>query len=478
MAELTGQALRTDTLATLAGRGLQLPTYARNGVPGVVHLGLGAFQRAHQALVFDALLRRGDARWGVLGVAMHNPALADALRAQDGLYAVQIASSTGTHWQIGAAVWQTCVAARERSHVVQALSAPGTRWVTLTVTEKGYGDELAQLLVSGLSARFAAGGTGLTIASCDNLSHNGRKLKALCVEAAPSTHPALAAWIDTRCAFPDSMVDRIVPAATAQRQAAAQDALGLIDRAALGTEAFWEWVIERRFVDTSDADALAAVGVTMVDDVEPFEEAKLRMLNGSHSAMACIGAVAGLPVISDCIAQPEVRRFVHGLMTREVGPQLKRPDWTDYRDALIARFANPALQHSVHQIATDSSQKIPQRWVPTALDAISAGHGFDCLAFAAAAWMRYCLGQDENGNTYAISDPMASQTQALAQAHAGDATASVKALGHLTALWGDELPTKPQWIAKITAHLHRIQSTGMLAALGAMAATTSGPTSP
>ena len=462
---MTNSVLSSESLQRLTGRAIHTPNYLRVGATGVVHLGLGAFHRAHQALAFDALLKLGDARWGVLGVAMHSTTLADALKAQDGLYAVQVASRAGTQWQIGGAIWQTCVAARERWQVVQALAAASTRWVTLTVTEKGYGDELAALLVDGLAARYAGGGGGLTIASCDNLSHNGRQLRALCLDTARATNTDLAHWIDTCCAFPSSMVDRIVPAATAQRLSAAQDALGLSDRAALGTEAFWEWVIERCFVDASDADALSSVGVKVVDDVGPFEEAKLRMLNGSHSAMACIGAVAGLPVISDCIAQAAVRAFVHSLMTREVGPQLKRPDWAAYRDALIERFANPSLQHSVHQIATDSSQKIPQRWVPAALDAITAGQPFDRLAFAAAAWMRYSLGRDEQGKAYAISDPLAERTQAFALENAGDAAATVSALGDLSAIWGEHLPANTQWSARVTAHLHRIQTQGMLAAL-------------
>ena len=386
-------------MAGLASHQAQVSDYPRSGPVGVVHLGLGAFHRAHQALVFDALLQRGDARWGVLGVSMRNPAVADALAAQEGLYAVQIASAAGVHWQVSGAIWQTCVAAREPTQVVAALAAPGTRWVTLTVTEKGYGPTLADLLVPGLAARHAAGLGGLTIASCDNLSNNGRRLQALCVNAAQAANPVLADWINTQCAFPNSMVDRIVPATTAERLAAAAEALGVEDRAALGTEAFWEWVIERRFVDDSDGDVLATAGVTVALDVTPFEEAKLRMLNGSHTAMACMGAVAGWPVISDCIAQPAVHQFIHALMTHEVGPQLARPDWPAHRDALLQRFANPALQHSVHQIATDSSQKIPQRWPPSVLVALRSGMPVERLAFAAAAWMRYLRGSDEQGPT-------------------------------------------------------------------------------
>jgi len=463
--------LNTSSLPAIAASGIATPHYDRSGATGVVHLGLGAFHRAHQALVFDALLQRGDARWGVLGVAMRSTALADALASQNSLYAVQVASRTGMHWQVSGAIWQTCVAAREPSRVVQAMAAPATRWVTLTVTEKGYTPELAALLLQGLAARHGAGLGGLTIASCDNLSHNGHQLQALCVEAAQASDPELAQWVNTACAFPNSMVDRIVPAATAQRLAAAKQALGVDDQAALGTEAFWEWVIERRFVDASDGDALAAMGVTVVDDVGPFEEAKLRMLNGSHSAMACMGAVAGLPVIGECITQPAVREFIRGLMTHEVGPQLKRPDWPNYRDALLARFANPALQHSVHQIATDSSQKIPQRWVPSALDAMRAGQTVERLAFASAAWMRYSLGQDERGQTYAISDPMAQQTQALARQHAGDAAATVAALSGLATIWGDALPRNPAWLAQVTSHLNAIQTHGMLAAVAQLSST-------
>jgi fructuronate reductase len=199
--------------------------------------------------------------------------------------------------------------------------------------------------------------------------------------------------------------------------------------------------------------------------VTPFEEAKLRMLNGSHTAMACMGAVAGWPVISDCIAQPEVHRFIHALMTQEVGPQLARPDWLAYRDALLQRFANPALQHSVHQIATDSSQKIPQRWPPSVLGALRSSLPVERLAFAAAAWMRYLRGADENGKRYAMNDPMANELHALALAHAGDATAAVQALGTLAAIWGDALPIDSAWLDRITHWLAQINARGLLRAL-------------
>jgi fructuronate reductase len=460
---IAARPLGTTSLAGLVSRGIAVPAYPRHGPAGVVHLGLGAFHRAHQALVFDQLLAGGDTRWGVLGVAMRQPALADALAAQDGLYSVQLASAHERRWQVSGAIWRTCLATRERQTVVQALAAASTRWVTLTVTEKAYGPELAGLLVEGLAARRAAGCGGLTVASCDNLHHNGRSLQALCVHHARTQDPALAHWIDTVCAFPDSMVDRIVPAGSPAITAQAQEALGVTDRAALRSEVFSEWVIERRFVDATDAGVLASAGVQVVDDVRPYEEAKLRLLNGSHSAMACIGAVAGLPVISDCVGRAEVHQFVHTLMGTDIGPLLQRHDWPAYRDALLARFANPYLQHSVHQIATDSSLKITLRWVPAAVDALHAGRPFSRLAFCAAAWMRYWLGEDEAGNSYSVSDPLAETLRENGRKHKGDPAATFDALGRMPAIWGDVLAHDPAWRAGVIGHLQSIQSHGILA---------------
>jgi fructuronate reductase len=447
---------------------VQWPRYRRADAPmGVVHLGLGAFHRAHQAMAFDALLGRGDPRWGVLGVAMRTTELADALTQQDGLYSVQVASREGLRWQVVGSVLQTCVAAREPERVLAAIAAPDTRWLTLSVTEKAYGPALAALLVRGLAARHAAGLGGLTMASCDNLGDNGRKLQQLCVDFAAPSDPALAQWIVATCTFPNSMVDRIVPAATAQHRDAAAQALGLDDACALGTEGFWEWVIERRFVDASDGDALTAVGVTVVDDVKPFEEAKLRMLNGSHTAIALIGAVLGRATVDDCIKQPAIHRFVHGLMTGMVMPHLQRPGLPAYRDALLARFANPQLHHSVHQIATDSSLKIPLRWQATVLAQRAAGGAIEPLALATAVWMRYLRGADERGQAYAISDPLTASLQATAQQHSGDVAGTVQALLAIRSVWGDVLPYDARWTARVAYWLQSVTQHGVAASLEA-----------
>lgn len=445
---------------------LALPRHDRaQAATGVVHLGLGAFHRAHQAIVFDALLAGGDARWGVLGVAMRSTELADALVRQDGLYTLQIASAAGRHWQIAGAIQQTCVAAREPEQVIAAIAAPATRWVTLTVTEKAYGPDLAALLVKGLAARQAASLGGLTVASCDNLTGNGDKLRALCVGAAQDTDGPLAAWIAAHCVFPNSMVDRIVPAATAQHCADAAEVTGLDDACALGTEGFWEWVIEDRFVDPADGALLASAGVTVVHDVLPFEQAKLCMLNGSHTAIAMLGAVMGLPTVSDCVANADIHRFVSGLMTGVMMPQLTRPGLPAYRDALLARFANPDLRHKVHQIASDSSLKIPLRWLGTITARLAAGRQVEPLAFASAVWMRYLLAEDDAGQPYTISDPMAATLQAIAQQHRSDAAATVQALTALPSIWGDALQADTRWTLRVTFWLQRIQTLGVALAL-------------
>ena len=435
----------------LVSKSVHTPAYSPTSAqPGVVHLGLGAFHRAHQAMVFDQLLREGDMRWGIHGVGMTQPGLVNKLRAQDGLYAVRVAGANGIEWHVPGALWQTSVATTERQHVLNAIAAPSTRWITLTVTEKGYTPALAQLLIDGLRLRHAAGQAGLTIASCDNLQGNGHKLKAILHATASSQDAELMTWIDARCAFPCSMVDRIVPAATDEVAAAAKEALGMQDECALSTETFWEWVIEDNFVDPSDAALLSRCGVRVTSQVHSYEEAKLRMLNGSHSAMALMGAITGRAHIADCIGSDHIQEFVHRLMTQEVAPHLSRADWADYRDALIQRFGNPYLKHSVHQIATDSSQKIPQRWPPSVLGQMAKGQSFEHHALAAAVFLRYTLAKDEQGKAYALNDPQAESLMAIGANQATEPHACVRALLAREDLWGKELAASEAWLDRVS----------------------------
>ena len=450
---MSAPRLSLATRPRWAPRVQQAPDYDRSGAPGVVHLGLGAFHRAHQAMVFDRLLAAGDSRWGVHGVGMTQPALVDALRAQDGLYAVRVADHQGSHWQVPGALWALNVAATEREAVVRAIGAPSTRWVSVTVTEKGYTPALAQLLLDGLRLRWQNHLPGLTIASCDNLQANGRKLQALVL--AEATDAALRDWIESHCAFPCSMVDRIVPATSDTVRSSVVDELGVQDPSALAVEAFWEWVIEDRFADPADGTLLAAQGVRVTPEVHVYEDAKLRMLNGSHTSMALIGAVTGRPFIADCIGAPHIRRFVRGLMTHEVAPHLLRRDWADYRDALIERFANPHLRHSVHQIATDSSLKIPLRWVPSIEAQLAQGSSVEHHALAVAVWLRHGLAMDEHGQAYTVNDPQAAWLLANAQAQRDAPASSLQALLDRSDFWGSTLPANTHWRSRV-AHWHRV----------------------
>jgi fructuronate reductase len=449
-------------------------------ITGVVHLGLGAFHRAHQACVFDQLIQQGDKRWGVFGVAMHNPDVLAALKTQGWQYAVQAASAHASHWQTIRAIQDGCVAALECQRVVDKLASADTRWVTLTVTEKGYDTSLAQLLLEGFAARFAqlraSSAARITVASCDNLSHNGNRLRDLCLNTLMHTNQdsalktlgdttQLHAWIKKYCFFPNSMVDRIVPQSSAACLSAASDALGVEDKIALSTESFWEWVIEDKFADTSDAQALQSVGVQVVSDVQPFEEAKLRMLNASHSALAAMGAVLGLSTIADCMATSSLRNFAHRLMTEDIAPFVRRPHLDSYRDALLERFANPALQHRALQICSDNSLKLPLRWLPTYTANRLANQMPTHLAFATAGWIRFLKGIDESGNTYTWSDPLAKNLQAFAHQYWGDDQQCVLSLLQISSIWGDAPSNDWAWIELVTQYLQAIRTQGLLQAL-------------
>ncbi len=446
-----------------APRAARVPDYARGGACGVLHLGLGGFMRAHQAMVFDRLLSEGDPRWGVHAVGMHRAELAQALAAQDGLYAVRVADHRGLHWQVPGALWRFSVLAQSPQQVLAALADPALRWVTLTVTEKGYTPALGQWLAQGLAQRAARGLPGLTLASCDNLPENGRRLRALVLPACPSRR--VRDWVERHCAFPCSMVDRIVPASTPEMVRACEDALGVHDASPLATEAFGEWVIEQQLADPADAALLARWSVRVTDDVDRYEQAKLRMLNGSHSAMALLGAISGRAHIADCIAVPAVAEYVRRFMTQEVAPHQSRQDWPAYRDALIQRFGNPHLRHRVHQIAQDSSQKIPQRWPPCVLGQLASGGSIEHLAFAAALFVRWTLGVDEQGQPYPIQDPLAQALRDAGRDQGQSPQAALAALLSRQDIWGAQLPAQAAWRARV-AHWHaRVLQQGVDAAL-------------
>lgn len=360
--------------------------------PRVVHLGIGAFHRAHQAVAFD------DLGWGVTAASLRSPAVREAMAPQDGLYSLV----TGDEVRVIGAVREVLL---DTPELVARIAAPETRLVTLTVTEKGYlpGSRAVAILAEALAKRA----DGITIISCDNLPRNGAVLREAVLAAAGDA----AGRIAEHCAFPQTMVDRIVPATEEADIAALAGRIGLEDRAMVKTEPFTQWVIEDRFAAGERPD-FATVGVQIATDIAPWEEAKLRLLNGAHSGLAYLGGLAGIDFVHQVVATPGGRRFVEDLWD-EAETTLAPPPGlviAAYRIALLERFANPGLQHRTVQIAMDGSQKLPQRLLAPIAARLAKGQGIDALALAVAAWMRWQNGRTDAGTAFTVDDPLARET--------------------------------------------------------------------
>jgi fructuronate reductase len=430
------------------------PAYDRRAVAtGIVHLGLGAFHKAHQAVVYDDALNGGDLRWGVLGASLRSPGVRDQLAPQDALYTVTARDGADERTRLIGALQDVLVAPEDPARLVAAMARPDVHLVTLTVTEKGYKldpatgalihddpDLAADLLsldrprtapgflVAALAQRQAAGLKPFTALSCDNLPHNGSRLRAAVLALAAHHDPRLRDWIDAHGAFPETMVDRIVPATEEADIAALAARIGLLDRAMVKTEPFTQWVIEDRFA--GERPDFAALGVQLTNTVAPWEDAKLRLLNGAHSGIAYLGGLAGIEFVHQFVALPAGRAFVESLWD-ESAETLSPPPGLDvpaYRTALMGRFANSALNHRTRQIAMDGSQKLPQRLLAPILARLDRGLPIDTLALAVAAWMRWQEGRDDRGAAYVVDDPLESRTAGSGAMSAADAVARLLAI--------------------------------------------------
>jgi fructuronate reductase len=454
---------------------------------GIVHLGIGAFHRAHQALYTDDALaaQRGD--WGICGVSLRSPDVRDRMRPQNDLYTAVEKSATDVRRRIVGSVREVLFLGDERAQVHARLAAPSTRIVSLTVTEKGYSHDPATgrldfahpdiahdlqhpqqarsavgLLVAGFAARRAANAGPLTVVSCDNLPHNGELLRGLVDEYARSREPSLAPWIAANAAFPSTMVDRIVPATTEADIADNDAVLGLHDAAPVVFEPFKQWVIQDAFI--AGRPAWEAGGAQFVGDVAPFELMKLRMLNGSHSALAYLGYLAGYDYVYQVSADPRFQRLVNGLWDESGATLQPLPgiDVAQYRRDLLARFQNAALPHKTWQIAMDGSQKLPQRLLHPARERLQAGASIGHLALAVAGWMRYVGGVDASGKPIDVRDPLAGQFKVIC-ASAGDADPDLRVRGllALSAVFGDDLPVCPQFVAAVTDWYRKLARDGV-----------------
>jgi len=389
-----------------------VPAYDRSAVaPGIVHLGVGAFHRAHQAVYVDDCLAAGERDWGIVGASLQSATTRDALAPQDGLYTLAVRGSDGEKLRAIGSIERVLVAPEDPGRLLDALTDPRIRVVTLTITEKAYlrnaaGDldathpgvvaDLANparpqtahgFLAEALARRLAAGTRPFTILSCDNLPSNGVTLHRLLVQFAAMRDAALAKHIDG-LSFPSSMVDRIVPATTDADRARVSATLGVEDTWPVMTEPFRQWVIEDDF--SAGRPGWEKFGVEMVRDVGPFEDMKLRLLNGAHSGIAYLGVLCGLDTVAKSFGDPGIRTFVKGLWA-EAAPTLPKDAGLDpekYVRDLTERFDNTALQHRTAQIANDGSQKLPQRIVGTSLDRLAAGASADHLMLTVAAWIR------------------------------------------------------------------------------------------
>lgn len=437
------------TVARLAPR-VAHPGYDCTGEKaGIVHFGLGAFARAHLAAYTDAAMAAGDRDWMITGVSLRSPDVAMQLNPQDGLYLVAERSEEGTAYRLTGSIRRVLVAPDEPEAVVEAIASPSTRIVSFTVTEKGYrraadgsldmalaGEgSFYPLLARALRQRYDAGLCGVTLLTCDNLAANGQVLDRLMREYLARTDPGLLDWFGQNCACPCAMVDRIVPATSDADKDEAERATGLRDEALVVTEPFSQWVIEDRFA--AGRPQWEVGGTQLVDDVRPYEMAKLRMLNGAHSALAYIGLRHGHRFVHEAVADPAIRPTIEQLMRDEAATSLQPAagqDLSVYADALLARFANPALDHRLAQIAMDGSQKIPQRWLEVLAHHQAAGRQCPALLAALAAWILHV-----RSDRHAVDDPMAD--------HLAHMWRTAGRAGISRALFGGDGPFAHSWTA-------------------------------
>ena len=465
---------------------VQLPQYDRRSLRSrIVHFGFGAFHRAHQALLTDRVLNAQGGDWGICEISLFSgDQLMAQLRAQDHLYTVLEKGAEGNKAYVVGAV-NECLNARldSLSAIIEKFCEPQVAIVSLTITEKGYCIDPATgkldltqpriahdlqepcephsapgILVEALSRRRERGLPAFTVLSCDNIPDNGHIVKNAVLGMAQTRSTELAQWIDTHVSFPSTMVDRIVPAATDESLAEIAAELGVADPCAISCEPYIQWVIEDNFV--AGRPQWEVAGVQLVQDVRPWEQMKLRMLNGSHSFLAYLGYLAGFAHISDCMQDEVFRRAARQLMLGEQAPTLKITgvDLNAYADNLIARFSNPALKHRTWQIAMDGSQKLPQRMLDSVRVHLQRENRWPLLALGIAGWMRYVSGTDDAGVAIDVRDPLADKIRAIVET-SGEKE-RVGALLALSEIFGTDLPADPRFVDAVESAWQQLCSQG------------------
>lgn len=455
--------------------------------PKIVHIGFGAFHRAHQALFADELASCSHSDWGYCEINLFGgEQLIEDLRKQDHLFTVIEKSANGPQIKtVGSVCESLHLSVDGHDKIIEKIADPETCIVSITITEKGYGIDLhterldrnhpfikidldnpdkpksaVGCIVQGLKRRKESHAGPVSIMSCDNMPENGRKTRNAVIDFAQHIDVELASWIETHITFPSTMVDRIVPALTEETQKEIDRLVGEHEPCGIICEPFRQWVIEDSFA--AGRPEWEKVGVELVDDVLPYEEMKLRMLNGSHSFLAYLGYLAGYEHISDCMQDPTFKQAAYNLMVKEQAPTLSTPESVDleeYAHSLIERYCNQNIKHRTWQIAMDGSQKLPQRLLESASWHISNGTPFPYIALAVAAWIKYVGATDENGQTIDVRDPIADELYKRFHSCNNEA-ARVKAILGTTSIFGTQLPTECDFVDNIITAYQKIESVG------------------
>lgn len=458
-----------DQLPTTVARPTYDPAQLRQGI---VHIGVGGFHRAHQAAYTDALMNLGEAHdWAICGAGLRSEdrAMRDALASQGHLYTLfELGDGADTEVRVIGAINGMLLAEDDAPALLDTLADPAIRIVSLTITEGGYciddstGEFLDQLpaiqhdlaspeqprsvfgfLCQALRRRREAGNAAFTVMSCDNLPHNGEVARKALLAFARLLDADLAEWIARHVSFPNAMVDRITPMTSAAHREQLAERHGIEDAWPVVCEPFLQWVLEDQFV--SGRPAWEKVGVQFTDDVTPYEEMKIKLLNGSHLALTYLGFLQGYRFVHETLADPLLRRYMRTFMDLDVTPQLAPVpgiELAHYKEALIERFANRAIADQLERVCSDGSSKFPKFIVPTANRLIADGRPLERVALVVAAWALYLGGVDEQGNHYAIPDPRAAQCQARVVQRDGLAA---RVLGDET-LFGTAIPASREFV--------------------------------
>ena len=443
MSATAGVAVCASSLGELAER-VAVPAYDRSRLTeGVVHLGVGGFHRAHQALYHDELLAAGEREWAICGVGVlpADRRMQEALDPQDGLYTLVVRSGDDETARVIGSITRYCLAPDDAEATIEKLAAETTRIVSLTVTEGGYNlsdvtgefdpdnPDVAHDLEAGatprttfglvteaLARRRERGIAPFTVMSCDNLQGNGRLARLAFTTFARLRDPALGAWVDDAVAFPNSMVDRITPATTEADRRDVRERFGVVDRWPVVCEPFTQWVLEDAFC--AGRPPYDEVGVQVVSDVEPYELMKLRLLNASHQALAYFGHLLGHEYVHEAAQDPLLRAFVRAYMDEEATPTLAPVpgvDLDDYKRTLIERFSNEGVRDTVARLAAESSDRIPKWLVPVIRVQLETGGQVRLSAAVVASWARYAEGTDEQGRPIEVVDRLRDEVTELAR---------------------------------------------------------------